>query len=62
VVSLKNIAVWHLIECSKQWKGGLKEGTCAEGTTLLLPISEPLEQVVQHYIGACVVVLPIQDH
>lgn len=36
----------------QQWKNGLKEGTCAEGTTLLLPISEPLEQVVQHYIGA----------
>lgn len=34
------------------WKGGLKEGTCAEGTTLLLPVSEPLEQVVQHYVGA----------
>ncbi len=35
-----------------KWKGGLKDGTCAEGTTLLLPISEPLEQVVQHYVGA----------
>lgn len=34
------------------WKGGLKPGTCAEGTTILLPISESVEQVVEHYTGA----------
>ena len=36
----------------KEWKGGLKDNTCAEGDVVLLPISQPVEQVVQHYTGA----------
>jgi IMP dehydrogenase/GMP reductase len=36
----------------EKWKGGLKEGTCAEGKVLYLDIGEPLENLMERYSGA----------
>jgi IMP dehydrogenase/GMP reductase len=34
------------------WKGGLKEGTCAEGGIRYLEISESVEKILERYCGA----------
>ncbi len=36
----------------KNWKGGLKPGTCSEGGVRMLDISEPVEKVIEHFTGA----------
>lgn len=40
------------LKVQQQWKGGLKDGTCAEGITILLPLGRPLKDVVQEYEGS----------
>lgn len=36
----------------KEWKGGLKQGTCAEGGVKYLDINQGLDQLLQHYCGS----------
>lgn len=36
----------------KEWKGGLKSGTCAEGGVRYLPIGPPVKDMVETYRGA----------
>jgi IMP dehydrogenase/GMP reductase len=36
----------------EKWKGGLKEGTCAEGGVRFLTIQEDVRTMLQHYTGA----------
>lgn len=35
-----------------RWKGGLKEGTCAEGRVVELELGQPLEELLKRYNGA----------
>lgn len=35
-----------------KWKGGLKSGTCPEGTIRYLDIGESVEKLIERYIGA----------
>ena len=34
------------------WRGGLKEGTCAEGKKILLDMGEPVSSLLERYAGA----------
>jgi len=36
----------------KDWKGGLKSGTCPEGKMLTLPIGESVDNLIERYSGA----------
>jgi IMP dehydrogenase/GMP reductase len=36
----------------ERWKGGLKPGTCAEGTVKYLPIGQSVEDLLERYSGA----------
>lgn len=36
----------------ERWKGGLKPGTCPEGTIKYLDIGEPVEKLIERYTGA----------
>ena len=33
------------------WRGGVKEGTCPEGTTKYLPLGEPVAKLIERYSG-----------
>jgi IMP dehydrogenase len=37
---------------ANEWKGQLKPGTCPEGKTMLLPLGESLEALMERYSGA----------
>lgn len=39
-------------EVQKQWRGGLKPGTCPEGKSVLIPLGEPVAAVIERYTGA----------
>lgn len=36
----------------EKWKGGVKPGTCSEGKVVYLDMGEPVEKLLQRYIGA----------
>lgn len=36
----------------EMWRGGLKEGTCAEGKKILLDMGEPVKNLLERYAGA----------
>ena len=39
-------------EAQKAWRGGLKQGTCPEGKSVLLPQGESVKDVMERYSGA----------
>lgn len=39
-------------EAQRRWRGGVKPGTCPEGKTLLLPLGESVDLLLERYSGA----------